>query len=246
MTMLSFLELPPEICNLIYEYLVPDTLTKPNLTLQRSKHHQLLKCYQSVSVVSRQVRAEFRPLFIFRTTMLISLRKMPAFFSMFFDKEAVAKPRRVVVLVTASNVGEDVMRDVRPVLVAKARHRNLAIPFKADGPRAQRKPGQESLCNYLSQTLNGPRRHFLDDGESGLFRGIFLLQVNIRHRHVVGHGWIFVVQKKSGKLDNHERARLSKTCRWICRNILGPHPHTDVEYYGGTDMSLNVYNNVDA
>jgi hypothetical protein len=80
MTLLSFVELPPEICNLIYEYFIPDRPTKPKLTLQKSKcrDHELLRYYQSVSVVNGQIHAEFGPLFISKTTMFASLPNMPA------------------------------------------------------------------------------------------------------------------------------------------------------------------------
>jgi len=162
-----FLKLPPEIRILIYKRLVPDKIAKRNQNLQRSKrrYYELLGCYQSTSLVSHQIRPEFGPLFISRTKMYVPLKSMAIFCSRFFSEKIVARPKRVVILVAAGDLGEShgkgVMRDLRPVLMATACKQHLIVSFRADVPRAQIRIELEYLCNYLSQTVNGPRSHFL-------------------------------------------------------------------------------------
>ena len=117
----------------------------------------------------------------------------------------------------------------------------LIVSFRVDAPRAERRIELDYLCNHLLQTLNGSRCHFLEDVKSNLFYEIFLHQNHVRRKHVAVYKCIFGVRSKSGKLNKHDRARLSDHSRWLFRNVVGPNPVTDTVYFGGGDVTVRVY-----
>ncbi|KAF1843495.1 uncharacterized protein K460DRAFT_407847 [Cucurbitaria berberidis CBS 394.84] len=156
---ISFIHLPAELRNRVYQFAIAD-LPTPTKLRYTPLTTQAPRGYRALTTVCRQVRAEFLPLYMRSVKIEISLLDMPRFFQFFFPDtdERNPKPTNVTVMVIGADVSTYFAIEARFMLLAQAQTRDLELRF-------------EPSYHYIAVESGG--YYELDDWDSKFLADVF-------------------------------------------------------------------------
>jgi hypothetical protein len=221
-----FLDLPGEIRNKIYEFIIRSR--DPIIRLKKVHRGTDAHSFFGLANTNKKLRAEFGPLLMSGIRFHVQLLDYPAFVAFFFGPDfQFSRPLRVQIKVE-NRVQHTFSWDMKPLILAKATTPGLDLMLY-DHPYSR---AELPNYNYISDlawliggrvkgspwqyTLYGASRALLRDIKSG-----YISDIRIRDVRYRGPAWYLVVRKKEGGLRNGEMWKFWNHCRILCNRAGG-------------------------
>jgi hypothetical protein len=214
-----FLQLPPELRKRVYGYAAASRIIRnrqrPTRLVRQTKDDKPNReSYIGLNSVCRQIRSEFRPMYMRRAKFVIDFKDLDSFVAAFFSKMKVGMVFPAKVTVMLGNNDGDKPCDL--LVFLKARGLARVVKWKFEQYNYPYSWGHRNMAKQVCELFNMAAglsiRRLFKDVNSGLLTKIeYGISMKSNEYFVWGYCRCHVVlKKKGGRLDEHEKTYLQQ------------------------------------
>jgi hypothetical protein len=241
---LSFMHVPGELRNMVYDYVVDDPPLFEQLEHLSTNSERVASVLGLVNA-NKQIRAELRPYFTRHAKVQVPFRNLNPFLETYYGSDDTdSRPLTVEVLVDLTDIETRFKWDVRPLIRARATTPGLHLSFKryidalpdrvaARQPRPDQDPElMEQYAAALTRILNdwyakATPEQVLTSIQSGIVDKLLFIWENDKvsncpSRRVLSVRWHVTFKTEDGTLGDTEFANWGKIW-WQWHSVPLPH-----------------------